>query len=150
MSVESWDFIFCFSILKTLRIQITQGFWKDIVTCFILANPQNCVEHVIFLKIGGKNKCFIFLLKILSNIICFSDFFQISKLIHINCSLFQVYEEELGFSKNEIRHIAHTVPKNLSIGKKKLTQIFDYVHNVMGISHKLMVHFPQVRILKCM
>ncbi|XP_070798208.1 transcription termination factor 3, mitochondrial [Pituophis catenifer annectens] len=55
-----------------------------------------------------------------------------------------VYEEELGFSKNEIRHIAHTVPKNLSIGKKKLTQVFDYVHNVMGISHKLMVHFPQI------
>lgn len=75
------------------------------------------------------------------------DFFQISKLIHCNHSLFQVYEVELGFSKNEIRHIAHTVPKNLSTSKKKLTQIFDYVHNVMGISHRLMVHFPQVRIL---
>ncbi|KAM3840967.1 transcription termination factor 3, mitochondrial isoform 1-T3 [Vipera latastei] len=55
-----------------------------------------------------------------------------------------VYEVELGFSKNEIRHIAHTVPKNLSTSKKKLTQIFDYVHNVMGISHRLMVHFPQI------
>ncbi|KAL7984166.1 hypothetical protein Chor_002736 [Crotalus horridus] len=55
-----------------------------------------------------------------------------------------VYEQELGFSKNEIRHIAHTVPKNLGISKKKLTQSFDYVHNVMGISHRLMVHFPQI------
>ncbi|XP_025022825.1 transcription termination factor 3, mitochondrial isoform X2 [Python bivittatus] len=56
----------------------------------------------------------------------------------------KVYELELGFSKNEIRHIAHTVPKNLSTSKIKLTQMFDYLHNVMGIPHKLMVLFPQI------
>ncbi|XP_044280372.1 transcription termination factor 3, mitochondrial isoform X2 [Varanus komodoensis] len=56
----------------------------------------------------------------------------------------KVYEIELGFSQNEIRHIVHRIPKNLSINKRKLTQIFDYLHNVMGIPHQLMVHFPQV------
>ncbi|XP_062987051.1 transcription termination factor 3, mitochondrial [Elgaria multicarinata webbii] len=56
----------------------------------------------------------------------------------------KVYELELGFSRNEIRHIVHRIPKNLSISKRKLTQTFDYLHNVMGIPHQLMVHFPQV------
>uniref|UniRef100_A0A8D0BKK9 Transcription termination factor 3, mitochondrial n=1 Tax=Salvator merianae TaxID=96440 RepID=A0A8D0BKK9_SALMN len=56
----------------------------------------------------------------------------------------KVYELELGFSKNEIRHIVHRIPKNLSVNKKKLTETFDYLHNVMGIPHSIMVHFPQV------
>ncbi|XP_060133679.1 transcription termination factor 3, mitochondrial isoform X1 [Zootoca vivipara] len=56
----------------------------------------------------------------------------------------KVYELELGFSQNEIRHIAHRIPKNLGISKRKLTEIFDYVHNVMGIPHSMMVQFPQV------
>ncbi|XP_062836227.1 transcription termination factor 3, mitochondrial isoform X2 [Anolis carolinensis] len=56
----------------------------------------------------------------------------------------KVYELELGFTLNEVRHIVHRIPKNLSINKKKLTETFDYLHNIMGIPHKLIVNFPQV------
>ncbi|XP_053099459.1 transcription termination factor 3, mitochondrial isoform X2 [Hemicordylus capensis] len=56
----------------------------------------------------------------------------------------KVYELELGFSQNEIRHIVHRVPKALSVHKRKLTETFDYLHNVMGIPHSIIVHFPQV------
>ncbi|NP_001121256.1 uncharacterized protein LOC100158338 [Xenopus laevis] len=56
----------------------------------------------------------------------------------------KVCEIELGFKKNEIQHIATKVPKMLSANKKKLTETFDYVHNIMGIPHHLIVKFPQV------
>ncbi|XP_054840271.1 transcription termination factor 3, mitochondrial [Eublepharis macularius] len=56
----------------------------------------------------------------------------------------KVYELELGFSQNEIRHIVYRIPKNLGVNKRKLTQTFDYLHNIMGIPHSTIVHFPQV------
>ncbi|XP_061459504.1 transcription termination factor 3, mitochondrial [Rhineura floridana] len=56
----------------------------------------------------------------------------------------KVYQLELGFSQNEIQHIVHRIPKTLSVNKKKLTETFDYLHNIMGIPHSIMVHFPQV------
>lgn len=37
------------------------------------------------------------------------------------------------------------VPKMLTANKRKLTETFDYVHNVMNIPHHLIVRFPQVR-----
>ncbi|KAJ3609717.1 hypothetical protein NHX12_024228 [Muraenolepis orangiensis] len=51
---------------------------------------------------------------------------------------------ELGFKHNEIQHIVTLVPKVLTTNKKKLTQIFDYIHNTMKVSHHLIVKFPQV------
>nr|XP_020640984.1 transcription termination factor 3, mitochondrial isoform X1 [Pogona vitticeps]XP_020640985.1 transcription termination factor 3, mitochondrial isoform X1 [Pogona vitticeps] len=64
-------------------------------------------------------------------------------LEHIKENL-RAFELELGFNRNEIRHIVHTVPRSLDANKRKLTAIFDYLHNTMGIPHKLIVHFPEV------
>ncbi|KAJ6653834.1 hypothetical protein lerEdw1_008678 [Lerista edwardsae] len=65
-------------------------------------------------------------------------------LLFFGILLFQVYHLELGFSHNEIRHLVYRIPKILQINKRKLTETFDYLHNIMGIPHNLMVHFPQV------
>ncbi|KAG9478777.1 hypothetical protein GDO78_012437 [Eleutherodactylus coqui] len=56
----------------------------------------------------------------------------------------KVFELEFGFHKNEIQQIALKVPKMLAGSKKKLTEVFDYVHNTMGIPHNLITNFPQV------
>ncbi|XP_048363444.1 transcription termination factor 3, mitochondrial [Sphaerodactylus townsendi] len=56
----------------------------------------------------------------------------------------KVFELELGFSQNEIRHIAYRIPKTLGLSKRKLTHTFDFLHNMMGIPHGVIVHFPQV------
>lgn len=39
------------------------------------------------------------------------------------------------------------VPKMLTANKRKLTETFDYVHNVMNIPHHIIVKFPQVTYL---
>ncbi|XP_078072076.1 transcription termination factor 3, mitochondrial [Mustelus asterias] len=51
---------------------------------------------------------------------------------------------ELGFRDNEIQHMVTSVPKLLTASKKKVTRLFDYLHNTMGIPHHLMTKFPQV------
>lgn len=56
----------------------------------------------------------------------------------------KVCELELGFKKNEIQHIVLAVPKVLTANKKKLTQIFDLLHNIMKVPHHLIVKSPQV------
>ncbi|XP_008687409.1 transcription termination factor 3, mitochondrial [Ursus maritimus] len=56
----------------------------------------------------------------------------------------KVYRLELGFKHNEIQHMITKVPKMLTANKRKLTETFDYVHNVMSIPHHLIVKFPQV------
>ncbi|KAM9385256.1 transcription termination factor 3, mitochondrial [Pholidichthys leucotaenia] len=56
----------------------------------------------------------------------------------------KVCEIELGFKKNEIQHIVLAVPKVLTANKRKLTQIFDFLHNTMKIPHHLITKFPQV------
>lgn len=56
----------------------------------------------------------------------------------------QVCEIELGFKENEIQHIIIAVPKVLTANKRKLTQIFDLVHNIMKVPHNLITKFPQV------
>ncbi|XP_023648804.2 transcription termination factor 3, mitochondrial isoform X1 [Paramormyrops kingsleyae] len=56
----------------------------------------------------------------------------------------KVCELELGFRPNEIQHIVTAVPKVLTANKKKLTEIFNYIHNTMGIPHSLIIKFPQV------
>lgn len=56
----------------------------------------------------------------------------------------RVCELEFGLRRNEIQHIVTLVPKVLTANKRKLTQIFDFVHNTMGVSHALITKFPQV------
>lgn len=56
----------------------------------------------------------------------------------------KVCEIELGFKQNEIQHIILAVPKVLTANKKKLTQIFDFLHNTMSVPHHLITKFPQV------
>ncbi|XP_071231228.1 transcription termination factor 3, mitochondrial isoform X3 [Salvelinus alpinus] len=51
---------------------------------------------------------------------------------------------EMGFRENELQHIVTVIPKVLTANKRKLTQIFDYIHNTMNIPHGLIVKFPQV------
>jgi hypothetical protein len=36
------------------------------------------------------------------------------------------------------------IPKILTANKRKLTETFDYVHNVMSVPHHIIVKFPQV------
>ncbi|RXN26280.1 transcription termination factor mitochondrial [Labeo rohita] len=56
----------------------------------------------------------------------------------------KVCELEFGFRGNEIQHIVTTVPKVLTTNKRKLTQIFDFVHNTMDVPHSLIAKFPQI------
>ncbi|XP_069931432.1 transcription termination factor 3, mitochondrial [Oryctolagus cuniculus] len=56
----------------------------------------------------------------------------------------KVYRLELGFKHNEIQHMITRIPKMLTVNKRKLTETFDYVHNVMSIPHHIIVKFPQV------
>lgn len=51
---------------------------------------------------------------------------------------------ELGFKENEIQHIVLAVPKVLTANKRKLTQMFDFLHNIMKVPHHLITKFPQV------
>ncbi|XP_030645140.1 transcription termination factor 3, mitochondrial [Chanos chanos] len=56
----------------------------------------------------------------------------------------KVCELEFGFQENEIQHMITKVPKVLTASKRKLTQIFDFVHNTMGVPHTLIAKFPQI------
>ncbi|XP_016411427.1 transcription termination factor 3, mitochondrial-like [Sinocyclocheilus rhinocerous] len=56
----------------------------------------------------------------------------------------KVCELEFGFRGNEMQHIVTTVPKVLIANKRKLTQIFDFIHNTMDVPHSLIAKFPQV------
>ncbi|KAM6318644.1 transcription termination factor 3, mitochondrial [Aegotheles albertisi] len=56
----------------------------------------------------------------------------------------QVCQIELGFQRDEIKQIVFKTPKILTASKKRLRQTFDYLHNIMGISHHMLTRFPQV------
>ncbi|KAM9689782.1 transcription termination factor 3, mitochondrial isoform 2-T5 [Dama dama] len=56
----------------------------------------------------------------------------------------KVFRLELGFQQNEIQHMITKIPKMLTANKRKLTETFDYVHNVMCVPHHIIVRFPQV------
>eukprot|EP00062_Callorhinchus_milii_P003954 gi/632941837/ref/XP_007886088.1/ PREDICTED: mTERF domain-containing protein 1, mitochondrial [Callorhinchus milii] len=56
----------------------------------------------------------------------------------------KVYRIEFGFQENELQHMVMKVPKMLVASKKKVTVVFDYLHNIMGIPHLLVTKFPQV------
>ncbi|XP_045416621.1 transcription termination factor 3, mitochondrial [Lemur catta] len=56
----------------------------------------------------------------------------------------KVYRLELGFKHNEIQHMITRIPKMLTANKRKLTETFDYLHNVMNVPHHIIVKFPQV------
>ncbi|XP_052016531.1 transcription termination factor 3, mitochondrial [Apodemus sylvaticus] len=56
----------------------------------------------------------------------------------------KVYRLELGFKHNEIQHMVIKIPKILTANKRKLTETFDYVHNVMNIPHHIIIKFPQL------
>ncbi|XP_069477499.1 transcription termination factor 3, mitochondrial isoform X1 [Ambystoma mexicanum] len=63
----------------------------------------------------------------------------------------KVCKIEMGFRENEIQHMITCVPKILTGNKRRLTEIFDYVHNKMDVPHQCIVKFPQVfntRLLK--
>ncbi|XP_035537946.1 transcription termination factor 3, mitochondrial [Morone saxatilis] len=62
----------------------------------------------------------------------------------------KVFEIELGFKENEIQHIVVAVPKVLTANKRKLTQMFDFLHNTMKVPHHLITKFPQVLNSKCL
>lgn len=51
---------------------------------------------------------------------------------------------EFGFRRNEIQHIVTVVPKVLTANKRKLAQVFNFVHNTMGVPHSHITKFPQV------
>ncbi|CAL8293625.1 unnamed protein product [Merluccius merluccius] len=75
----------------------------------------------------------------------------VSRLPRLLCGSLEPVKEtlkvckfELGFKDNEIQHIVTLVPKVLTTNKKKLTQIFDYIHNTMKVPQHLIVKFPQV------
>ncbi|XP_072530981.1 transcription termination factor 3, mitochondrial [Salminus brasiliensis] len=56
----------------------------------------------------------------------------------------KVCELEFGFRRMEIQHIITRVPKVLTANKRKLTEVFDFIHNTMGVPHSLIAKFPQV------
>ncbi|XP_049709751.1 transcription termination factor 3, mitochondrial [Elephas maximus indicus] len=56
----------------------------------------------------------------------------------------KVYRLEFGFKRNEIQHMVTRIPKMLTANKRKLTEMFDYVHNMMSVPHHIIVRFPQV------
>ncbi|XP_007245789.3 transcription termination factor 3, mitochondrial [Astyanax mexicanus] len=62
----------------------------------------------------------------------------------------KVFELEFGFRMTEIQHIVTRVPKVLTASKKKLTHVFDFIHNTMGVPHSLIVKFPQVLNSNCL
>ncbi|KAB1257971.1 Transcription termination factor 3; mitochondrial [Camelus dromedarius] len=62
----------------------------------------------------------------------------------LELSVKKVYRLELGFKHNEIQHMITKIPKMLTANKRKLTETFDYVHNVMRVPHHIIVKFPQV------
>ncbi|XP_013888655.1 transcription termination factor 3, mitochondrial isoform X2 [Austrofundulus limnaeus] len=75
----------------------------------------------------------------------------VSRLPRLLCGSLEPVKEnlkvcrlELGFREDEIKDIVIAVPKVLTANKKKLTQIFDYVHNTMKVPHLLIIKFPQV------
>ncbi|EPY75463.1 mTERF domain-containing protein 1, mitochondrial precursor [Camelus ferus] len=61
----------------------------------------------------------------------------------LELSVKKVYRLELGFKHNEIQHMITKIPKMLTANKRKLTETFDYVHNVMRVPHHIIVKFPQ-------
>ncbi|XP_074941554.1 transcription termination factor 3, mitochondrial isoform X2 [Phalacrocorax aristotelis] len=62
----------------------------------------------------------------------------------LGLSVKKVFQIELGFQHNEIQQIVFKTPKILTASKKRLRQTFDYLHNIMGIPHNMLTHFPQV------
>ncbi|XP_064298425.1 transcription termination factor 3, mitochondrial isoform X2 [Phalacrocorax carbo] len=62
----------------------------------------------------------------------------------LGLSVKKVFQIELGFQRNEIQQIVFKTPKILTASKKSLRQTFDYLHNIMGIPHNMLTHFPQV------
>lgn len=63
----------------------------------------------------------------------------------------KVCQIEMGFRENEIQHMITHVPKILTGNKRRLTELFDFVHNHMAIPHHCIAKFPQVfntRVLK--
>ncbi|NXN92599.1 MTEF3 factor, partial [Rhinopomastus cyanomelas] len=56
----------------------------------------------------------------------------------------QVCQLEFGFQHHEIQQIVLKTPKILTASKRRLRETFDYLHNIMGIPHRMLTCFPQV------
>ncbi|KAI5641535.1 mTERF domain-containing protein [Phthorimaea operculella] len=64
-------------------------------------------------------------------------------LHHIITNTF-VIKEEMGFEDKEVKKMLLSKPKLWMINQKALLQRFHYLHNVMKISHSVLLNFPEV------
>ncbi|KAJ0181785.1 hypothetical protein K1T71_002507 [Dendrolimus kikuchii] len=64
-------------------------------------------------------------------------------LKHVLCNLF-IIKEEMGFQDHEMKHLIMNKPKLWMINDKALLQRFDYIHNVMNISHARILKEPEI------
>ncbi|XP_072042390.1 transcription termination factor 3, mitochondrial-like [Amphiura filiformis] len=55
-----------------------------------------------------------------------------------------VLKQQFGFYMDEVKSLVVSHPRILTRGKYKLITVFDYLHNDMGIPHKLILNNPQV------
>ncbi|XP_026738560.1 transcription termination factor 3, mitochondrial [Trichoplusia ni] len=64
-------------------------------------------------------------------------------LHHVKCNMF-VLKEEMGFEDKEMKDLTLNKPKLLMINQRHLLERFNYIHNIMQISHKTILKYPEV------
>ncbi|XP_021921985.1 transcription termination factor 3, mitochondrial isoform X3 [Zootermopsis nevadensis] len=64
-------------------------------------------------------------------------------MTHIKRNTFSL-KEEMGFSDDEMRSLLLRQPKLWLKSNKPLLVVFDYVHNVMKLTHQQIVDFPEI------
>lgn len=64
-------------------------------------------------------------------------------LHHVKTNLF-VVKEEMGFEDSEVKSIVLKKPRLLMLNQQKLLERFNYIHNVMQISHKTILEQPEI------
>lgn len=64
-------------------------------------------------------------------------------LYHIKTNMFTI-KEEMGFNPNEIKTMLMNKPKIWMLTQRALLERFNYVHNIMKISHKTIANNPEV------
>ncbi|KAF9823021.1 hypothetical protein SFRURICE_018195 [Spodoptera frugiperda] len=61
----------------------------------------------------------------------------------IKCNMF-VIKEEMGFEDTEVKELVLAKPKLLMLNQRSLFERFNYIHNVMKISHQTIKQSPEV------
>ncbi|CAD0196218.1 unnamed protein product [Chrysodeixis includens] len=64
-------------------------------------------------------------------------------LHHVKCNMF-VIKEEMGFEDEEMKNMVLNKPKLLMMSQQTLLERFNYLHNVMQISHRTILKYPEV------